>query len=106
MERLYRVLAAGCGGLFQSGDSRMSEILTTNQAAAHLALGRSTLEKWRCSGDGPKFIKLGLRRVGYLKTDLEEWIAARPRRGSTSEVQTPQRGPGRPRKRTDTAIVP
>jgi len=77
----------------------MPEILTTDQAAAHLALGRSTLEKWRCTGAGPKFIKLGLRRVGYHKTDLDEWIAARPRRASTSEVETPLRGPGRPRKR-------
>jgi len=100
MERLQRVLTASCGIFLFSGDCRMAEIPTTDQAAAHLALGRSTLEKWRCTGTGPKFIKLGLRRVGYLKTDLEEWIAARPRRGSTSEVQTPLRGPGRPRTAT------
>ena len=81
----------------------MSEILTTDQAAAHLALGRSTLEKWRCTGTGPKFIKLGLRRVGYHKTDLDEWIAARPRHASTSEVQLALRGPGRPRKRAEAA---
>ena len=65
----------------------MAEILNTHQAAALLALGRSTLEKWRCTGAGPKFIKLGLRRVGYHKSDLEEWIAARPRRASTSETK-------------------
>jgi predicted DNA-binding transcriptional regulator AlpA len=76
----------------------MSEILTTDQAAARLALGRSTLEKWRCTGNGPKFIKLGLRRVGYHTVDLDEWIAARPRRASTSEIETRQHGPGRPRK--------
>jgi predicted DNA-binding transcriptional regulator AlpA len=75
----------------------MSEILTTDQAAARLALGRSTLEKWRCAGNGPKFIKLGLRRVGYHTVDLDEWIASRPRRASTSEIET-QHGPGRPRK--------
>jgi excisionase family DNA binding protein len=69
----------------------MPEVLTTDQAAAHLALGRSTLEKWRCSGTGPKFIKLGLRRVGYHKADLDEWVASR-RRTSTSEVTTSSRG--------------
>jgi predicted DNA-binding transcriptional regulator AlpA len=79
----------------------MSEILNTDQAAAHLALGRSTLEKWRCAGTEPKFIKLGLRRVAYHKSDLDAWIAARPRRASTSEVQPPLRGPGRPRKRLE-----
>jgi len=76
----------------------MAEILTTDQAAAQLALGRSTLEKWRCTGAGPKFIKLGLRRVGYHRADLEAWVASRPRRASTSEVELQVRGPGRPRK--------
>jgi predicted DNA-binding transcriptional regulator AlpA len=76
----------------------MSEILTTDQAAARLALGRSTLEKWRCLGNGPKFIKLGLRRVGYHTADLNEWIASRPRHESTSEAETPRRRHGRPRK--------
>ena len=100
MERLLRRLASACDNPFLSGDHHMPEILTTNQAAAHLALGRSTLEKWRVAGNGPKFIKLGLRRVGYHKADLDEWVASRPRHGSTSEVQTPLRGPGRPRTTT------
>ena len=67
----------------------MTEILTTDQAAALLALGRSTLEKWRCTGAGPKFLKLGARRVGYDKADLDEWIASLPRRASTSETEHP-----------------
>jgi predicted DNA-binding transcriptional regulator AlpA len=75
----------------------MSEVLTTEQAAAHLALGRSTLEKWRCTGDGPKFIRLGPRRVGYRQRDLDEWLDSRPRCSSTSEIETTP-GPGRPRK--------
>ena len=75
----------------------MSEILTTDQAAARLALGRSTLEKWRCVGNGPKFIKLGTRRVGYHTDDVDAWIASR-RRASTSEIET-RPGPGRPRNR-------
>jgi predicted DNA-binding transcriptional regulator AlpA len=94
--------AATSGMAFNPGDRRMAEILTTDQAAAHLALGRSTLEKWRVWGTGPKFIKLGLRRVGYHKTDLDEWISARPRHASTSQVET-LRGPGRPRKQTPAA---
>ncbi len=81
----------------------MPEILTTGQAAAHLALGRSTLEKWRCAGTGPKFLRLGMRRVVYHIADLNEWIASRPRRASTSDVETSLRGPGRPRKRMEAA---
>jgi predicted DNA-binding transcriptional regulator AlpA len=65
------------------------KILSTSQAAARLDLGQSTLEKWRCVGSGPKFIKLGTRRVGYSEADLDAWIASRPRRTSTSEVDSP-----------------
>jgi predicted DNA-binding transcriptional regulator AlpA len=64
----------------------MLEILTTRQAADYLKLAVSTIEKLRCHGGGPKFIKLGSRRVAYLKPDLEDWIAARPRCDSTSEL--------------------
>lgn len=81
----------------------MSEVLTTEQAAQRLALGRSTLEKLRCSGYGPRFIRLSARRVGYDKADLDDWIAARPRRTSTSKSDAPPRGPGRPRRHT---VVP
>jgi predicted DNA-binding transcriptional regulator AlpA len=67
----------------------MAEIRNTNQAAAHLGVSPSTLEKWRCAGTGPKFIKLGVRRVGYDKADLDDWIASRPRRASTLEADCP-----------------
>jgi predicted DNA-binding transcriptional regulator AlpA len=63
----------------------MSEILTTRQASDYLKLAVSTVEKLRCHGGGPKFIKLGSRRVAYLKPDLEEWISSRPRCASTSD---------------------
>ena len=64
----------------------MSEIMNTPEAAQHLRLGRSTLEKLRCFGGGPKFVKLGQRRVGYLRQDLDAWVAARPRLANTSEA--------------------
>jgi predicted DNA-binding transcriptional regulator AlpA len=64
----------------------MSDVLSTPQAAAYIGLGASTLEKWRVFGTGPKFIRLGTRRVGYHRRDLDAWLAARPRLASTSEV--------------------
>lgn len=66
----------------------MLEILSTAQAANFLNLGNSTLEKWRCAGRGPKFIRLGTRRVGYPVTELTAWVASRPRYASTSETPT------------------
>ena len=45
-------------------------VLTTKQSAQHLGLAVSTLNKWRCYGGGPKFLKLG-RAVRYRKIDLD-----------------------------------
>lgn len=61
-----------------------SDILLTPEASTHLHISESTLEKWRIRGDGPPFIRLGSRKVGYLRADLDEWLASRRRR-STSE---------------------
>jgi len=59
------------------------KFFSTNEAAAYLGIGTSTLERLRLSGDGPVYRKLGPRTVKYLLADLEEW--AKPHR-STSEV--------------------
>ena len=61
----------------------MDELLTTQQAAAYLVLSPRTLEKWRVTGEGPPFVKLG-RRVAYRREDLREWVESR-RRASTSD---------------------
>jgi hypothetical protein len=57
---------------------------STDAAAAHLGISSRTLEKWRLTGDGPPYIKLG-RRVVYDLQDLDAWAVAR-RRQSTSDA--------------------
>lgn len=49
-----------------------SKWLTTVEAAAHLGLGKSTLEIWRMKGEGPPFTKAG-GRVRYARADLDAW---------------------------------
>ena len=44
-----------------------------NEAASLLKSNPRTLERWRTTGDGPKFIKLG-RRVAYRLSDLQAFI--------------------------------
>jgi excisionase family DNA binding protein len=63
-------------------------MLTTKEAADYLRLSERTLERLRCSGLGPKFVKCG-RSVRYRQTDLDEWIASRIAR-STSEWRAVQ----------------
>jgi predicted DNA-binding transcriptional regulator AlpA len=44
----------------------------TKEAAAYLGVSSSWLDKLRCVGGGPKYLKLG-RRVLYRDADLDEW---------------------------------
>ena len=53
-----------------------NELLTTPEAADYVRLGKPTLERFRLSGDGPQFAKLG-GAVRYRKADLDNWIASR-----------------------------
>jgi predicted DNA-binding transcriptional regulator AlpA len=60
------------------------ELLRTSGAAAISGLSVSTLNKLRCSGGGPAFLKLG-RAVRYKPVDLKDWLDSR-RVTSTSEI--------------------
>ena len=52
-----------------------SKKLTTKEAAAYLRLQPCTLEAWRCHGRGPKFQKIGGRRVIYDEIDLSQFAS-------------------------------
>src|SRR4051794_36212350 len=58
--------------------------LRTPEAAQYLGVGESTLEKWRCCGQGPVFERAGTRIVVYRVADLDAFLAAR-RVNSTGE---------------------
>jgi predicted DNA-binding transcriptional regulator AlpA len=57
--------------------------LDRDAAAEYLCLSRKTLDNWRTTGRGPRFLKLGAR-VLYPKTELEAFKAANLRT-STSD---------------------
>jgi hypothetical protein len=58
-------------------------------AAAELNLSPKTLQAWRVSGCGPRFVKLG-RRVFYRASDLRSFIEANTFQ-STAEVDHARR---------------
>lgn len=64
------------------------EFLSTNQSAEQLRVSPRTLEKYRVTGGGPKFFKIG-RLVYYTPQTLEEWTASRLRT-STSDQGLPE----------------
>lgn len=60
--------------------------MRTPEAATYVALAESTLIKMRLTGDGPPFVKVGLRAVAYRKIDLDAWLAARVRHRTSNRV--------------------
>jgi len=49
-------------------------VLRTAEAASYVGLSPATLEKYRLTGDGPRFVRLGGRAVGYDIADLDRWL--------------------------------
>jgi predicted DNA-binding transcriptional regulator AlpA len=47
-------------------------LVNTAVAANYLGLSESTLNKWRLTGDGPRYFKFG-RAVRYRIADLDDW---------------------------------
>lgn len=60
------------------------EIMNVEEAAKYVRLGVGTLNRFRVSGGGPRYAKLG-GAVRYRREDLDAWIAGRLVR-STSEL--------------------
>jgi len=54
----------------------MHGILTTREAADYVRLSKPTLERFRVSGDGPVFVKMG-SAVRYRVCDLNAWLETR-----------------------------
>lgn len=55
----------------------MAEIyLTEQEFSDRYHVSRRTAQRWRVTGDGPRFVRLGLRKVAYRLSDCELWAAA------------------------------
>lgn len=53
-----------------------TEVLTTVEAARYVRLGKPTLERFRLTGEGPRYAKLG-GAVRYRRADLDLWLESR-----------------------------
>jgi len=52
------------------------ELLDTERVAKVCGLSEVTLRKWRITGEGPRFVRLG-RAVRYRRADLDAYLAER-----------------------------
>ncbi len=51
--------------------------LDENAVAELLSVSVRTVQRWRSTGDGPSFVRAGLRRVIYSAAAVETWANAR-----------------------------
>ncbi len=54
----------------------MIKMMTTTEAAQYVRLGKPTLDRFRVTGEGPAFCKLG-GAVRYRQQDLDAWLESR-----------------------------
>ena len=52
------------------------EVLTTAEAARYVRLSKPTLERFRRTGEGPLYVKLG-GAVRYRRAELDKWLESR-----------------------------
>ena len=56
---------------------KQAAVLRPRAAAEYLGLSVELMRRWRRAGDGPRFIKLGERAIGYRAEDLNAWLVSR-----------------------------
>ena len=64
----------------------LTEIMTTREAADYCRLGQPTMERFRISGDGPSYCKLG-GAVRYRRVDLDAWLESRLTRSTSGAAR-------------------
>ena len=59
----------------------LNRFLDERQTSQYTAIAVKTLQRWRCTGDGPPYKKLNGKAVRYDVADLDAWIATQPSGG-------------------------
>ena len=57
----------------------LNELYSENGLAEYLSKAKSTLKRWRATGDGPPVTRIG-RSVYYAKDDVKEWLRSQSQR--------------------------
>jgi len=63
----------------------MKRLFDQRELATELGLSQRSLERYRLQGNGPRYVRVGLRLIRYRQEDVEAWIN-QSLRTSTSDV--------------------
>ncbi len=61
----------------QQASAEMQKLLTPAAVSDLLGVAERTLERWRITGEGPRYVKLTRKVVRYLADDLATFVAER-----------------------------
>ncbi len=61
----------------QQVSAEMQKLLTPAAVSELLGVAERTLERWRITGEGPRYVKLTRKVVRYLADDLATFVAER-----------------------------
>ena len=75
-----------------------STLLNTEQTAQRLGLSPRTLERYRVTGEGPEYLKIG-RAVRYTASALGRWLKGCTRRSTSDDGRASKKT--RKKKRDD-----
>jgi predicted DNA-binding transcriptional regulator AlpA len=71
----YQKLLMECesGYDWKKAHGKNRPFLTPKELGDFLSISIKTLQRWRTEGLGPKFIKVGTKRIRYSFKDLDDW---------------------------------
>jgi hypothetical protein len=67
-------------------EHQAGEYIDEDTLADRYLIPARTAQRWRGSGEGPPFVRLGRRRVLYRIADVEAWLAARTYKSRADEL--------------------
>lgn len=69
-----------------SFDRARLQVVGEREAAAIVGLSYATLRRMRLDDIGPRYVQLGVKRIGYRQGDLAEWLDRQARGGGGSRL--------------------
>ena len=58
----------------------MGKLMNMSEVSAYTSLSRAAINRCREIGDFPQPVKLTSNRIGFFVSELDEWLAGRPRK--------------------------
>jgi predicted DNA-binding transcriptional regulator AlpA len=69
-----------------------TRLLTEADFTARYGVPARTLQRWRATGDGPPYCRIGPRKIAYPEAGAEQWLASRTFAHRADELSRKQRG--------------